>query len=164
MPRPSVKCWRCPRKSFRLPACVLAGRPRKAASRLVCHWIRRSMKNASRTATWRPKSTLTTTGVRPGVRFVIKETLSASAAAIFTAGRKIRRGNMPFHCALISALSCERRVSVWIDPAALFFADTKGQDAVGFRFFFERITGLAQEIWNVDAGQRIGALGDDKVA
>jgi hypothetical protein len=27
-----------------------------------------------------------------------------------------------------------------IDPAALFFADTKGQHAVGFRFFFERIT------------------------
>jgi hypothetical protein len=71
---------------------------------------------------------------------------------------------MPFPCALILALSYERRASVWIDQAVLFFADAESQNTVCFRFFFKRITGLTQKIRNINAGQRIGTLRYDKVA
>src|SRR5262245_49270694 len=164
MPRQSAKWWRCPKKSFQLPVCALAGPPRRAASPLVYHWIQQSMKNASRMSTWVRKSMHTTGGVRPGAHIEIKERSSVSAAANFTAGRKTKHGNMPFPCALILALSCEQRASVWIDQAMLFFANAESQNTIRFRFFFKRITGLTQEIRNINAGQRIGTLRYNQVA
>jgi hypothetical protein len=47
---------------------------------------------------------------------------------------------------------------------ALLFPNPKRQQAAGFRFIFEHVTGLAQQIGDVDCGQRVGALGDDQVA
>src|SRR5262249_12789000 len=125
-------CWRCPKRSFRLPVCALAGPLKKAALRLGCHWIQRFTKSASRTATWARKSTHMTGGARRGDPIAIKERSSASAAANFTAGRKTRRGNMLFPSAPILALSYARRASVSIDQAVLFFADAESQDTVRF--------------------------------
>src|SRR5215813_4324072 len=105
-----------------------------------------------------------TDGARRAAPIAIKERSSALAAANFTAGRKTRHGNMPFPCAPILALSYERRASVWIDQAVLFFANAESQDTVRFRFLLKRITGLTQKIRNIDAGQRIGTLCYDQVA
>ena len=44
------------------------------------------------------------------------------------------------------------------------FADPEGQQARRARRAFERVAGLAQQVGNVDRGQRVRALDDENVA
>ena len=89
---------------------------------------------------------------------------SVSAATNSTAGRKTRRGNMQCRYAPTLAPLFAPRVSVSIESGRHVLRMRKLSTPSGLALVFQRVTGLPQQVRNIDRRQRIGTLRDDQIA
>src|SRR5262245_3878258 len=119
------------------------------------------MKSVSGRTASPTRSMLMIAAAQPRVLIAISGTPGVLAAANLTAGPKTRRGSTRYRCAPTLARLCAKKISIWIELA---FPDAERQYAIRFRPVFELVTGLPQQVRDVDGRERVSALRDDQVA